>query len=233
MGNITIIDIVLRLIGATVIGFAVGAQRAHASRPAGIRTHILVALGSCIVMITSCIMYYETIKVFGTEPSDPGRLGAQVINGIGFLGAGAILRDGFNVRGLTTAASVWIVACLGLAVGMGYFILSLIGTAMSFITLIGFDRIQQRLRMHKRPELDLQLENEDMGDFMVELDRLANLYVATIFNLSVERTEDNTYIVCFQAHFTLRKFKVAQSKFQQDLASIPCVIRMESHKLVM
>lgn len=233
MGKITIIDIILRLIGAAVIGFAVGAQRAHASRPAGIRTHILVALGSSIVMITSCIMYYETIKVFGTEPSDPGRLGAQVINGIGFLGAGAILRDGFNVRGLTTAASVWIVACLGLAIGMGYYILSLIGTAMSFITLIGFDRIQQRLRMHKRPELDLQLENEDMGDFMVELDRLANQYVATILNLSVERTKENTYIVSFQAHFSLRRFKAAQSKFQQDLAAIPGVIRLENNNLVM
>ena len=124
MGQVTILDIILRLLGAVVVGFAVGAQRAHTSHPAGIRTHILVALGSCVVMITSCIMYTQTIELFGTSPSDPARLGAQVINGIGFLGAGAILREGFTVRGLTTAASVWVVACLGLAVGMGYDVLS-------------------------------------------------------------------------------------------------------------
>ena len=120
MGKITVVDIVLRLLGAVIVGFAVGAQRARTSHPAGIRTHILVALGSCVVMVTSCIMYEQTIAVFGTTPSDPARLGAQVINGIGFLGAGAILREGFTVRGLTTAASVWVVACLGLSVGMGY-----------------------------------------------------------------------------------------------------------------
>ena len=76
MGQVTILDIILRLLGAVVVGFAVGAQRAHTSHPAGIRTHILVALGSCVVMITSCIMYTQTIELFGTSPSDPARLGA-------------------------------------------------------------------------------------------------------------------------------------------------------------
>ena len=69
------VDIVLRLLGAVIVGFAVGAQRARTSHPAGIRTHILVALGSCVVMVTSCIMYEQTIAVFGSTPSDPARLG--------------------------------------------------------------------------------------------------------------------------------------------------------------
>ena len=150
MGQVTILDIILRLLGAVVVGFAVGAQRAHTSHPAGIRTHILVALGSCVVMITSCIMYTQTIELFGTSPSDPARLGAQVINGIGFLGAGAILREGFTVRGLTTAASVWVVACLGLAVGMGYYVLTALGTVVSFVTLVAFDGIQTA-HPHHRP----------------------------------------------------------------------------------
>ena len=154
MGQVTSLDIILRLLGAVVVGFAVGAQRAHTSHPAGIRTHILVALGSCVVMITSCIMYTQTIELFGTSPSDPARLGAQVINGIGFLGAGAILREGFTVRGLTTAASVWVVACLGLAVGMGYYVLTALGTVVSFVTLVAFDGIQQRIRTTGRSELD-------------------------------------------------------------------------------
>ena len=70
MGKITVVDIVLRLLGAVIVGFAVGAQRARTSHPAGIRTHILVALGSCVVMVTSCILYEQTIAVFGTTPSD-------------------------------------------------------------------------------------------------------------------------------------------------------------------
>ena len=124
-------------------------------------------------MITSCIMYMQTIELFGTSPSDPARLGAQVINGIGFLGAVAILREGFTVRGLTTAASVWVVACLGLAVGMGYYVLTALGTVVSFVTLVAFDGIQQRIRTTGRSELDLQLECEHMGDLMVELTHLA------------------------------------------------------------
>ena len=153
-----VVDIVLRLLGAVIVGFAVGAQRARTSHPAGIRTHILVALGSCVVMVTSCIMYEQTIAVFGTTPSDPARLGAQVINGIGFLGAGAILREGFTVRGLTTAASVWGVACLGLSVGMGYYVLTAVGTVIAFVTLVAFDGIQEKIRTRRRPELDLQIE---------------------------------------------------------------------------
>ena len=158
MGKITVLDIVLRLLGAVIVGFAVGAQRARTSHPAGIRTHILVALGSCVVMVTSCILYEQTIAVFGTTPSDPARLGAQVINGIGFLGAGAILREGFTVRGLTTAASVWVVACLGLSVGMGYYVLTAVGTVIAFVTLVAFDGIQEKIRTRSRSELDLQIE---------------------------------------------------------------------------
>ena len=172
MGKITVVDIVLRLLGAVIVGFAVGAQRARTSHPAGIRTHILVALGSCVVMVTSCILYEQTIAVFGTTPSDPARLGAQVINGIGFLGAGAILREGFTVRGLTTAASVWVVACLGLSVGMGYYVLTAVGTVIAFVTLVAFDGIQEKIRTRRRPELDLQIECDHMGDIMVELSRI-------------------------------------------------------------
>ena len=135
MGKITVVDIVLRLLGAVIVGFAVGAQRARTSHPAGIRTHILVALGSCVVMVTSCIMYEQTIAVFGTTPSDPARLGAQVINGIGFLGAGTILVTGRQqVKGLTTAAGLWASACTGLAVGAGFYECVLLGFLLILLT---------------------------------------------------------------------------------------------------
>ena len=200
MGKITVVDIVLRLLGAVIVGFAVGAQRARTSHPAGIRTHILVALGSCVVMVTSCIMYEQTIAVFGTTPSDPARLGAQVINGIGFLGAGAILREGFTVRGLTTAASVWVVACLGLSVGMGYYVLT-----------------------------DLQIECDHMGDIMVELSHLAERHFAKLLNLSFGRTPHNTYIISFRASFPPHGYESAQNAFCQELAGVSGMIRMENH----
>ena len=216
MGKITVVDIVLRLLGAVIVGFAVGAQRARTSHPAGIRTHILVALGSCVVMVTSCILYEQTIAVFGTTPSDPARLGAQVINGIGFLGAGAILREGFTVRGLTTAASVWVVACLGLSV-------------IAFVTLVAFDGIQDKIRTRSRSELDLQIECDHMGDIMVELSHLAERHFAKLLDLSFSRTPHNTYIISFRASFPPNGYESAQNAFRQELAGVSGMIRMENH----
>lgn len=230
MGQITVTDILLRIFGAVLVGFLVGAQRARTSHPAGIRTHILVALGSCVVMVTSCIMYVETIEIFGTSPSDPARLGAQVINGIGFLGAGAILREGFTVRGLTTAASVWVVACLGLAVGMGYYLLTAIGTGVSFVTLIAFDGVQDRIRKKRSAELDLQLECEDIGDLMVELTHLSEVHLAALTDLAFGRTQHNTYVISFRVQLPANSHEKDMNVFQQQVAAIPGLIRMEQHR---
>ena len=230
MGQITIADIVLRLLGAVAVGFFVGAQRARTSHPAGIRTHILVALGSCVVMITSCIMYVKKIELFGTSPSDPARLGAQVINGIGFLGAGAILREGFTVRGLTTAASVWVVACLGLAVGMGYYLLTALGTVVSFITLIAFDGIQDRIRKNRSTELDFQIECEHIGDLMVELTHLSEVHLVSMTDLAFDRTKHNTYVISFHVRLPASSHEKEMNAFQQQVAAIPGLIRMEQHR---
>ena len=145
-------------------------------------------------MVTSCILYEQTIAVFGTTPSDPARLGAQVINGIGFLGAGAILREGFTVRGLTTAASVWVVACLGLSVGMGYYVLTAVGTVIAFVTLVAFDGIQEKIRTRSRSELDLQIECDHMGDIMVELSRLAERHFAKLLRSVLQQNSALTPI---------------------------------------
>ncbi|MFR2289924.1 MAG: MgtC/SapB family protein, partial [Butyricicoccus sp.] len=160
--------------------------------------------------------------------SDPARLGAQVINGIGFLGAGAILREGFTVRGLTTAASVWVVACLGLSVGMGYYVLTAVGTVIAFVTLVAFDGIQEKIRTRRRPELDLQIECDHMGDIMVELSHLAERHFAKLLNLSFGRTPHNTYIISFRASFPPHGYESAQNAFCQELAGVSGMIRMEN-----
>lgn len=111
----TIISIV-RLCLAALLGGIIGYEREHSHRPAGFRTHILVAVGSAVVMLTAVYMSERY-----PDHLDISRMPAQVVSGIGFLGAGTILREGFSVKGLTTAASLWAVSCVGLAVGSGFF----------------------------------------------------------------------------------------------------------------
>lgn len=122
----------VRIIVAAALGGFIGYEREQSHRPAGFRTHILVAVGSALVMLTS-VYIFEAYE--GRTNMDPARLGAQVISGIGFLGAGTILREGFSIKGLTTAASLWAVSCIGLAVGMGYYAGALIATVVIYITL--------------------------------------------------------------------------------------------------
>jgi putative Mg2+ transporter-C (MgtC) family protein len=126
----------LRLGLATILGGIIGSEREHSHRPAGLRTHILVCVGSALVMCTSAYIfsYYQDVFQAKSVP-DPARLGAQVISGIGFLGAGTILREGFSVKGLTTAASLWTVSCIGLAVGIGFWPGALLATGAIYLTL--------------------------------------------------------------------------------------------------
>ncbi|QFF99882.1 MgtC/SapB family protein [Psychrobacillus glaciei] len=122
------IDLYIRLIVATFIGFLIGLERAIKNKPAGIRTHILVCLGSTLAMILSTLNQ--------GEGNDPMRLAAQVISGIGFLGAGVIWLDKDNVkRGLTTAANLWITACVGLTIGYGAYDLAIITAILMFIAM--------------------------------------------------------------------------------------------------
>jgi putative Mg2+ transporter-C (MgtC) family protein len=121
--EITTLSIIVRLTLATLCGGLIGYDRSRKRRPAGFRTHILVCIGSTLVMITS--QYINDIMGYG---SDPTRLGAQVISGIGFLGAGTILITGKQqVKGLTTAAGLWASACMGLAIGIGFYEGAIIG----------------------------------------------------------------------------------------------------------
>lgn len=127
-----ILNSALKLLLAALLSGFIGFEREHSHRPAGFRTHILVAVGSALVMMTS-VYIFETYE--GRTNMDPARLGAQVISGIGFLGAGTILREGFSVKGLTTAASLWAVSCIGLAVGIGFYEGAIVATFVIYITL--------------------------------------------------------------------------------------------------
>ncbi|MGI6559248.1 MAG: MgtC/SapB family protein [Limnochordia bacterium] len=126
---VSTMDIALRLLLATVLGGLVGLERELHGRPAGFRTNTLVCLGSTLVMLVSAYAFANTPG----WSYDPGRMAAQVVSGIGFLGAGSIMREGPSIKGLTTAASLWVVAGIGLAVGSGFLFAAVFATVLPFL----------------------------------------------------------------------------------------------------
>ncbi|TGE33454.1 MgtC/SapB family protein [Desulfosporosinus sp. Sb-LF] len=132
--HITDYELALRLLLSCVFGGIIGYERERNGSTAGFRTHSLVSLGSTLIMVLSIYGFSD----FTSVNKDPARLAAQVVSGIGFLGAGTILRDGTSIKGLTTAASLWVVSAIGLAVGAGFYFSSFLATFLVFITLERF-----------------------------------------------------------------------------------------------
>ncbi|EJP6473521.1 MgtC/SapB family protein [Clostridium botulinum] len=157
-------QVIFRIFLSIVIGGAIGVERERKNRPAGFRTHILVCIGSCMaVMIQLYIIEYmkEMIRINGEFKyllsADISRMASQVITGVGFLGAGTIIRDKGSVKGLTTAASIWGVACIGISVGLGFYFLSLVGFLGLILSLIVFENIES-LMIDKTKEYNISIE---------------------------------------------------------------------------
>jgi putative Mg2+ transporter-C (MgtC) family protein len=142
------LEIFIRLLLAVILSGLIGLERQIHRRTAGLRTHILVGLGSCLIMLTSLYIF----AIYKNEVAlDPARIAAGVITGIGFLGAGAIIRDREGIKGLTTAASLWVVAGIGLATGCGFYKAALFTTALALITLF-FLRYVERIMFGKEEQ---------------------------------------------------------------------------------
>jgi putative Mg2+ transporter-C (MgtC) family protein len=135
------VEILIRIFVAVLIGGAVGIEREYKNRPAGMRTHVLVCLGATMIALLECLTRTDMTTQTGNVTMTFGRLSAQVISGIGFLGAGTIFIAQKKIAGLTTAASLWNVACLGLLVGFGYYVVALIGCGIILIVLTLLQRI--------------------------------------------------------------------------------------------
>lgn len=142
------IDILVKLALAAIAGGLVGLEREIHGRPAGLRTNLLVSVGACAMMIVSEAFYikYGMLDAESAVRLDPGRVAAQIVTGIGFLGAGVILKEGITVRGLTTAASLWVVACLGMAFGMGHFSLGVLTTILVLISLVFLKKLDPLMK---------------------------------------------------------------------------------------
>jgi putative Mg2+ transporter-C (MgtC) family protein len=161
--DISTLDLVGRIALAGALGGLIGFERELSDQPAGFRTHILVALGAALFTIVGA---YGVQSFFDDGHSaatfDPTRVAAQVVTGIGFLGAGAIIQQGLNVRGLTTAASLWVTAAIGTAVGLGYWEGAVATVVIALAALYGLKRIEARLIQRLRRRRDEGQERLDL-----------------------------------------------------------------------
>ncbi len=176
LADINFLSVAFRLILAVFCGGILGYERAKKHQAAGFRTYILVCLGSTIAMITN-----EFISR-ATNMGDGARLGAQVISGIGFLGAGTILVTSRNqIKGLTTAAGLWACACLGLSIGIGFYTLSIFGTIIISIVLAILPKIEATFN-RKSPHFEIHIEFETRENlkFFVNMVRQINIQVISI-----------------------------------------------------
>lgn len=224
--ELTYTDAVLRMIFAMIIGIVVGAERGRNHRPAGMRTHMLVALGACVVMIVGNLLFIE-FSPLGAAP-DPARLGAQVISGVGFLGAGTILREGLAVKGLTTAASIWTVACLGLAIGAGYYAIALTGAVAVYATLTIFEVVQRRIYPSRHATLVISLECQELPAVMHALNRCTTEQNATLSHVQFDEQEPGVYRVSSTIVFRGTHPELDQAVFLEKLGSSPDLSKLET-----
>jgi putative Mg2+ transporter-C (MgtC) family protein len=204
---------------ALVLVFPIGWEREVGHKPAGLRTHLLVGLGCCLFMLISLGI---TSTVVGAG-SDPARIAAQIVTGIGFLGGGAILRGGGVVRGMTTAASIWSVAAVGMACGAGLIPIAIVGALATYIVLSILERWERRILRNKRPmsvrvrvrgDEALARARETFESLGIRSDRL------TVEAAGAERT------LLLSGSFSAQA--VAQAF--QDLSQDPEVISIERHQ---
>lgn len=212
--------ILIRIGISLAAGFFLGLERQFHRQPAGLKTHILICVGSTLLMIISLLLaggmhYFEMAgRLAGIHGAaaplagDPARLAAQVVSGIGFLGGGAILRQGFNVKGLTTAATIWVSAAIGLAVGLGAFFAAGITLVCALVTLIVLERFEEQLFPTKHIKT-LYMVFEEKNFNQKRLERELFRLKVTIDNIDVSRTFSSDNI-----RFSLQVHIPANTDFQ-------------------
>lgn len=205
--NVEIVPIFIKLSLAMLCGGVLGLERGKKNRPAGFRTYMLVCVGATLVMLTNQFL----CEMYGT--GDPARLGAQVISGIGFLGAGTIIVTGRNrVKGLTTAAGLWADACVGLAIGVGFYSGAVIGCILIFLVMSLFYRIDSRMAANTK-NLDMYMEFQKMSDLgafmskikeygmkiseieMTKSNSAEDIGVAVLLTIKLEKKRPHTEII--------------------------------------
>lgn len=225
-----ILENILRIALAMLIGGIIGWEREANNRPAGLRTHMLVSIGASVIMIMGQMSLYKYTHI---ATLDPTRLGAQVISGIGFLGAGCIMREGLSVKGLTTAASLWAVACLGLAAGGGFYDVAIAGTIAILITLTLFEYLEGLFKKEKG--IRVELKCTDVTVTLINIKSLASNFEGIIKDLDIseKRTEAKVfyYVVCNIYLMERTRKMIDYSSFTSNLTKLPGVVEVTIQEL--
>ncbi len=200
-------DLALRIVLSGILGAVIGYERQARHKAAGLRTHMLVSMGSCLIMILSYKIYY---MVEGHTNADPARLAAQVVSGIGFLGAGSIMKDGLNVRGLTTAASLWVVSAVGLTVGAGFYEGAIFVTVMILVVLGILTKIEYRT--YDSSTFLLIVEGDENEELLGQICKTLVEHNVAILDVKIESKSR------FVASFLIKSSK--EFKNQQIIAQI-------------
>lgn len=189
--------LILRVLLAVALGGALGIEREIDAQPAGFRTHIVLCLGAALFGLISVHAFapFESVRADSNVQIDVTRVASQVVVGVGFLGGGAILKYGASIRGLTTAASMWVTSAVGLAVGLGYYWAAVAITAATLLSLVGFRRFRDHIRRRygrQTETVNFRLTSDaDAGSLVSALHDLAGVSVR---NLQVDRTADQIEI---------------------------------------
>ena len=181
-----VIDAAWKLALSVLLSGIIGFEREHSHRPAGFRTHILVAVGSTLIMLTSV---YISKTYEGQANVDITRMAAQVVSGIGFLGAGTILREGFSVKGLTTAASLWAVSCIGIAVGAGFVTGACVATFVIYMTLNSLKKVIVRGKAGKA----LYIEVKDLAEQVPKISGLIKRKGTVVHSMEILYDNDSKF----------------------------------------
>lgn len=226
-------EVVIRLMLAIIIGGAIGYEREFKNRPAGFRTHILVCIGATVIsmiqiysMQDATTMILKNPALEGALKSDIGRMGAQVISGIGFLGAGTIIHEKGSIKGLTTAASLWVVACVGLAIGMGYYVLSVLSGISVVVVLVSLKNFEDKF-MDKNNLIKLEVQYVNQKSVMDTLDSYFNRNKIKIKNIEYAIEEEGEESLYKTSLYTILVPKyIRSSKLLHDLLEDEDIIKV-------
>jgi putative Mg2+ transporter-C (MgtC) family protein len=204
----------IRLVIAAILGGVIGLERQIRDKPAGLRTNILICVGSTLFMSLST----RVAQVLG---GDPTRIAAQIISGIGFLGAGAVLHSHGFVLGLTTAATIWVVAGVGMALGSGMYLLAVFATAMSLVTLYFLSFIEDRIQ--GRRSYSYSLVVSDLNQALASINSVLQESSVAAASFNFKKRSEN-----YRVWFTLVIPRETNIKIIQRLSEVPEVIQVET-----
>lgn len=218
--EVTLLSVTVRIVIAIIVGGVIGLERGLKNRPAGLRTYMTVCLGACLIMLTNQYIYQVT------NSGDPVRMGAQVVSGIGFLGAGTIIVTRRNqIKGLTTAAGLWAAAGVGLAIGIGFYEAGVIGGLAIFFVMTMLQKMDNKMhRKTKTMEIYVELDKTyPLGDFLRDV-RAKDIEVRDTMREQEAETEDGV-----RAYFTTLKLQKRGSHVDviDDLRTLPGIVCIE------